>query len=85
VHYSGDRIPEESSFYEEIAVDLNVAEEIILIGHAKGKSSAMDFLVEFLKIHHPDLFKRIKATEIADLSAITQPEIEEIAKKHIRG
>jgi hypothetical protein len=31
------------------------------------------------------MFQRIIATETADLSALTEPEIEEIAKKHIRG
>jgi len=29
--------------------------------------------------------ERIVATETADLSALTEPEIEEIVKKHIRG
>jgi hypothetical protein len=84
-HYSGDRVPEENSFYEEIATDIKAAEEIVIIGHAKGKSSAMDFLVAFLEAHHPDLFKRIKTTEIADLSALTEPEIEEIAKNHLHN
>jgi hypothetical protein len=38
-----------------------------------------------LKTHHPETFRRIIATETADLSALTEPEIEEIAKKHIRA
>jgi hypothetical protein len=83
-HYSGDRVPEENSYYEEIAKDVAGSEEIILIGHAKGKSSAMDYLIDFLTTHHPDLLKQVKATEIADLSALTQAEIEVIAKKHLR-
>jgi hypothetical protein len=84
-HYQGDRVPEDDSYYEEIAKDLVHAEAIVLIGHAIGKSSAMEFLVEYLKTHHPDTFKRVIATETADLSALTEPEIEQIAKKHIRG
>lgn len=83
-HYSGDRVPEENSYYEEIARDIADAEEIILIGHAKGKSSAMDYLIEFLKAHHPDLFRQVKGTEVVDLSALTQSEIEVIAKRHLR-
>jgi len=83
-HYSGDRVPEENSYYEEIAKDMADSEEIILIGHANGKSSAMDYLIDFLTTHHPDLLKQVKATEIADLSALTQAEIEVIAKKHLR-
>jgi hypothetical protein len=84
-HYKGEHVPEEDSYYEEIAADLVHAEEIILIGHATGKSSAVSFLSEYLRTHHPETFQRIIATETADLSALTEQEIEEIAKKHIRG
>jgi hypothetical protein len=84
-HYKGERVPEEDSFYEEIAKDLVHAQAIILIGHGTGKSNAANFLSEYLKTHHPATFGRIIATETADLSALTEPQIEEIAKKHIRG
>jgi len=84
-HYQGEHVPEEDSFYEEIAQDLVHAEAIVLIGHATGKSSAADYLSEYLKTHHPETFKRIVANETADLSALTEPEIEQIAKRHIRG
>jgi hypothetical protein len=64
-------------------MDLVHAEEIILIGHGTGKSSAAGFLTEYLKAHHPEEFQRIVATETADLSALTEPQIEEIAKRHL--
>jgi hypothetical protein len=83
-HYEGDHIPEEDSYYEEIATDLVHAEEII-IGHGTGKSNAAKVLSEYLKTHHPETFQRITATETADLSALTEPEIEEIAKKHVQA
>ena len=82
-HYEGDRVPEEGSYYEEIAMDLVHAEEIVLIGHGTGKSSAVGFLTEYLKAHRPEEFQRIVATETVDLSALTEPQIEEIAKRHI--
>lgn len=81
----GDHVPEEESYYEEIATDLVHAESITLIGHATGKSSAVNFLSEYLKNHHLETFRRIIATETVDLSALTEPEIEEIAKKRIRA
>ena len=84
-HYQGEHVPEETTFYDEIVKHLAHAESIVLIGHATGKSSAMSFLVEHLKTHHPETFTRVIATETADLSALTEPEIEELAKKHIRG
>ena len=82
-HYQGDRVPEETSFYEEVAKALVPAREIVLIGHGAGKSSAVDFLVAYLKKHRPDVSRRVIATETADLSALTEPEVEAIAKRHM--
>jgi len=82
-HYRGDRVPEETSFYEEVAKALVAAKEIVLIGHGTGKSSAVEALVEYLKSHRPDVLRNVVATETADLSALTAPGIEAIAKRHM--
>jgi hypothetical protein len=82
-HYRGERIPEEYSFYEEVAKDLTPANEIVLIGHATGKSNAADFLKEYLQTHHPDISRRVVATESADLSAVTESQVEALAKRHM--
>jgi len=82
-HYQGQRVPEEPSFYEELARDLLPSQEIVLVGHGTGKSSALEFLAGYLKKHHPTLYQRVIATEIVDLSALTEPEIEAIVKKHM--
>jgi len=81
-HFAGQRVPEEASFYEQIAEELKPAGEIVLIGHGTGKSSALDFLVEYLKTHHSTIFPRIIATEVTDLSALTERQIEALAKQH---
>jgi hypothetical protein len=80
-HYEGDRVPEETSFYGEIVEALDPAKEIILIGHGVGKSSAVDVLIDYLRKHRSDIAERVKATEIADLSALTEPQIEALARK----
>jgi hypothetical protein len=82
-HFQGDRVPEETSFYEEVAAALKPASEIVLIGSGTGKSSAVAVLAEYLQKHHKDVSQRVKATEIADLSALTEPEIEALAKRHM--
>jgi hypothetical protein len=82
-HYQGERVPEDRSFYEEVAKDLAPAQEIVLIGHGTGKSSALVYLVEELKKNHPTVYQRVIATEIVDLSALTEAEIEAIAKRHM--
>jgi hypothetical protein len=84
-HYEGDRVPEEASFYREIAEALAPAREIILIGHGAGKSSAVYVLIDYLKKHHSDIAERIEATQIADLSALTEPQIEALARKVANG
>lgn len=82
-HYRGERVPEEASFYEEIAKDLAPAVEIVLIGHGTGKSNAAEFLMNYLKTHHSEIAQRVRGIDIADLSALTEPEIEAIAKQHM--
>ena len=82
-HYKGERVPEEASYYEAVAKDLKPANEIVLIGHGTGTSSAVTVLAEYLSEHHPDISRHVLAVETADLSALTEPEIEEIAKQHM--
>jgi hypothetical protein len=76
-------VPEEASFYEEIAKNITPASEIVLIGHATGKSNAADFLKKYVQSHHSGISRRVIATESADLSAVTEPEIEALAKRHM--
>jgi hypothetical protein len=82
-HYRGERVPEETSFYEEVATDIAHATEIVLVGHGTGKSSAVEFLAEYLKSHHPTVSQRVIATETLDLSALTEAEIETFVKRHM--
>lgn len=81
-HYEGQRTPEEDSYYEEIAQQLKPAKEIVLIGHGTGKSSALDFLLAYLKKHHPTIASQVISTEVKDIDALTDPEIEALAKQH---
>lgn len=82
-HYQGERVPEEHSFYEEIAQDLVNATEIIVVGHETGTSDAADFLAAYLKKHHPAIAQRVITSETVDLSALSQLELEQIAAQHL--
>jgi hypothetical protein len=82
-HYQGDRVPEETSFYEEISQALVTAEDIVLVGHGAGKSSAVDALLSHLKAHHRDIAQRVKAVEVVDLSALSEPEIEALVRRKL--
>ncbi len=82
-HYPGDRVPDDKVFYKDIADALAPAKEIVLIGHGVGKSNAAVALNAYLQSHAPQLAKLVKSLENADLSALTEPEIELIGKRHV--
>jgi hypothetical protein len=82
-HYEGDRVPEETSFYEEIAAALVSAHEIVLVGHGVGKSSAVEVLLGYLKSHHADVARRVKKVDVVDLSALSEAQIEAIVKRSL--
>jgi hypothetical protein len=81
-HYKGQRAPEDVSYYEGLAKVLAEAPSAIIIGDATGKSSAMQVFREYLAEHHKPLLRRVAAFVDADLSALTEPQIREIAKRY---
>lgn len=82
-HYEGNRVPEETSFYQQVTAALVSADEIVLVGNGTGKSSAVDALQEYLGRHRNDILERVKITEIVDLSALSEREIEAMVKRHM--
>ena len=82
-HYSGDRVPEDTEFYEAVAQALSAAARIVLIGQGTGKSSAADFLMAFLRKHHLAIAGRVKGIEKLDLSALSEAELDAIATQQL--
>jgi hypothetical protein len=80
--YKGQRVPEADEFYERVAQRLSNAPSILLLGDATGKSSAMRYMLEYLKQRHKEISNRVVATQDADLSAISLGEIEQIARRY---
>jgi hypothetical protein len=77
----GQRAPEEPSYYEKIAEAVALGGRIVVVGHAIGNSNAADHLVEFLKAHHHETYYRVVREISADLSAITPPQLLELARQ----
>jgi len=82
-HYEGERVPEDTSFYEQIAAALVPAQEIVLVGHGVGKSSAVEVLLSYLKSHHADVARRVRKVEVVDLSALSEAQIGAIVKRNL--
>lgn len=81
--YHGQRVPEADEFYGRIAERLKDSSSIVLIGDATGKSSAMRYLLAYLKEKHKDIAAHIVGSQDADLSSITLGEIEQIARRYL--
>jgi stalled ribosome rescue protein Dom34 len=80
--YKGQRAPEDYEFYKELVKALENAPSAVVIGDATGKSSAMHFFRDYLAEHHKALLQRVAGFVDADLSALTEPQIREIAARY---
>ena len=81
----GQRAPEDASFYERIGDALAAADRIVVVGHGTGKSNAALHLTEYLRTHHRETYQRIVREIAADLSAITTPQLLELAEHALEG
>jgi hypothetical protein len=77
----GQRASEDSGFYVRIGDALAGAGRILVVGHGKGKSNAARHLLEYLRTHHSETYQRIVREVETDLSAITTPQLLELAKQ----
>jgi len=77
----GQRAAEDPGFYRQISDALAAAGKIFVVGHGKGKSNAGRHLVEYLRVHHAETYQRVVREVEADLSAITTPQLLELAER----
>ena len=69
------RMPENLTYYKEIARALVGAEEVLVMGNGTGASSAMTHLTDFLTTHHPEIAEQIVGTLTLDLEALTEGQL----------
>jgi len=81
----GQREPEEPSYYAQIAAALAPARRIVLLGHGTGHSNAAVHLEEALRAKHPEISKRVVAVRAVDLSALTEPQLLDLALKALES
>jgi hypothetical protein len=77
----GQRAPEDTEFFKRIGDAVSAGDRIVVVGHGTGKSSAAQHLVEYLRIHHRETYQRIVREIKADLSAITAPQLRQLAEQ----
>lgn len=79
----GQRAPEDTEFYKRIGDAVSVGGRIVVVGHGTGKSNAAQHLVEYLRTHHRETYQRIVHEITADLSAITAPQLRQLAEEAV--
>jgi len=77
----GQRAPEEPAYYDSIAAAVALGGRLVVVGHGTGKSNAAHHLVEYLKTHHRETYARVVRELVADLSAITPPQLLMLARE----
>ncbi len=65
----------EHSYLESVAQTLKPAEQILLIGHGKGKSNSMLKLIQHLERLHPKTAEKVVAALDINVPALTEPQI----------
>jgi hypothetical protein len=73
-HYDIDAI-DTDKFLAALAAELQGADEILLLGHGKGKSNASHLFEAYLEKHHRDLAARIVGNIRMDIDDITDNQL----------
>jgi hypothetical protein len=73
--HDGGHASEDVAYYERISNDVAGAERIVVLSDGKGRSSAGEYLVDYLKRNHAGIAKRIVATDRVDISHLSDGQI----------
>lgn len=71
----GKEKPDPNSFFKPVADALHSAGQILIFGTGTGTSSEMEQFSEWLKIHHPELAKRIVGSLVIDEQHLSDDQL----------
>ena len=71
----GKEKPDATSFFQPVAAALEAAAQILIFGTGTGTSSEMEQFSVWLKIHHPELAKRIVGSLVIDEQHLTDDQL----------
>jgi hypothetical protein len=71
----GKEKPDPNSFFEPIARALNAPGQILIFGAGTGASSEMDQFIAWVKVHHPELARRIIGSLVVDEHHLTEGQL----------
>ncbi len=71
----GREKPDPNSFFEPVTRALQAPGQILIFGSGTGTSSEMDQFIAWLKLHHPELAKRIIGSLVVDEHHLTEDQL----------
>ena len=71
----GKEKPDPNSFFKPVADALRAAGQILIFGTGTGTSNEMNQFTEWLKIHHPELARRIVGSLVVDGQHLTDDQL----------
>lgn len=80
-HHMHHRDPDDPKYFDAVAELVRDAERILVVGHAHGRSNMAQGFLAHARERHPDIAARVIGEMSADLPALTDPEILELARK----
>jgi len=72
--HDGGRASEDDGYYHRIATQLAAAQRVVVLSDGKGRSSAGEYLIDYVKRHDPALALRIIASDKIDISQTSDNE-----------
>lgn len=72
--HDGGHPSEDDGYYHRVAAELAVARQVVVLSDGKGRSSAGEYLVDYVKRHDPALAARIVASDTIDIAQTSDNE-----------
>ena len=81
-HHGGHATSQyDEKYFEELAQTLALANEILLIGHGKGKGNYMLQFVQFVEARYPNVARNIIGMLDENIQALTEQQLLELARR----
>ncbi|MEY2740130.1 MAG: hypothetical protein ACO26C_06670 [Ilumatobacteraceae bacterium] len=72
-------------YFEDVVARLGDAERLLLVGHGRGRSNMARAFMDHVGRRHRTVARRVIGEIEGDLSALTEPEILEMARRWYAG
>lgn len=80
-HHMHHRDPDDPGYFDAVADRVRDAERILIVGHSHGRSNMAQGFLAHARLRHPEIAARVIGEMSANIPALTDPEILELARQ----